>query len=1194
MSVRTGWPVSILAAVGFFVGAEDARGVGPAIHVAGRTAGARARLRPAASPSAASRPAAAALVRRGFTVDALGRVGAMVELADPPAVEVFMRSLGVSALSVGARPAPEAAAAAASAARAHVAFLDKAQRDLLGVLTGPAVGADTVYRVQRVYNGIAVRVDPAALDVIRALPGVKAVHPLVPKRLENFTSVPFIGAPQVWAGAGGGATGAGVKVGLVDTGIDYLHADLGGSQNYRSDGTYVAADWPKTAKVVGGYDFAGDGYDASGASGSTKPTPDPDPMDCNGHGTHVAGTLAGYGENADGSTFTGPWNAATPIATLGIGPGVAPGAQLYALKIFGCSGSTDLVTQAIDWAVDPNNDGNFADHLDVISMSLGSEYGVPDDPDAQAADRAAALGVIVVTAAGNSGDAYYVMNTPGIAGRGIAVAATGDPGVTYVDLRVNTPAAVAGDYDGQPALFGPALPATPISGTVVYANPNTGCSAFSNASAVKGNIAIVDRNHLDANPCNFTVKVKNAQNAGAVAVIVADDVAESFLVSMAGNDATITIPSFFISLADGVTLEAQLPTPGVNATLIKLDTADTVAYFSSRGPRSGDAILKPDIAAPGLSIFSAYAGTGNAGQFMSGTSMATPHVSGVMALLKQLHPTWTVEELKALAMNTAADDVTVYANAVPPYVGTGRSGAGRVDAAAAAVAPAVAFNADDPGLVSVSFGALEVAGTLTATKNIRVENMSGATQGYTIGFAPFASVPGVAFSFPDGTALTVPAGGSATFPVRLTATASALRHTMDPSISTTSEGYPRAWLSEQDGYVSLTPASGPALRVPIYAAARPVSTMAALQPTLGLSGASGTATLDLTGQGISTGTAYPNDILSLVSAFELVEDNPSPATSDARYLGVASDYQFQLHNGKTLADSTIYFGLALQQGWSSPVPVVADIYIDVNGDGKPDFDLTVTDFSVFSGNPVYDDVYIASLCKLSASTCSLTPLNGVTPDALDTVPMNTNVLVLPIPASDLGLTSASSRFTFYFNRATGPQVTHTFDPVHPGLAFGGAFAVAGSGQPIFPDLPAGAIQVAYTQSDYTTDAASGILLLHHHNAAGNHAEAVATEYGACAVSATTSVAASAAVGGAVTFQATPAAASCTGVASYLWDFGDGTPTSTLPSPTHVYAQGGTYTWRLVVSYGSFSTTVTGTITVERPASVVRRHLARTS
>ena len=128
-------------------------------------------------------------------------------------------------------------------------------------------------------------------------------------------------------------------------------------------------------------------------------------------------------------------------------------------------------------------------------------------------------------------------------------------------------------------------------------------------------------------------------------------------------------------------IKSQLPTPGVVASMLKESLEDVVSEFSSRGPRQGDLALKPDLAAPGFSISSAYAGSGTEAITFSGTSMATPHIAGVMALLKQLHPTWSVEQLKALAMNTANHPVFAGTNKTPPLVGPGRVGAGRVDAA---------------------------------------------------------------------------------------------------------------------------------------------------------------------------------------------------------------------------------------------------------------------------------------------------------------------------------------------------------------------------------------------------------------------------------------------------------------------------------------------------------------------------------
>ena len=138
------------------------------------------------------------------------------------------------------------------------------------------------------------------------------------------------------------------------------------------------------------------------------PHPDPNPLDCNGHGTHVAGTAAGSGVLANGTTYTGPYNATTISGNIvDVGPGVAPKADLYAIRVFGCDGSTDVTVDAIEWAVD--ND------MDVINMSLGSSFGTADDPSAVASTNAAKAGVIVVTSAGNSGPNQYITGSPGTA-----------------------------------------------------------------------------------------------------------------------------------------------------------------------------------------------------------------------------------------------------------------------------------------------------------------------------------------------------------------------------------------------------------------------------------------------------------------------------------------------------------------------------------------------------------------------------------------------------------------------------------------------------------------------------------------------------------------------------------------------------------------------------------------------------------
>src|SRR6185369_10584904 len=433
-------------------------------------------------------------------------------------------------------------------------------------------------------------------------------------------------------------------------------AYTGNNRNIIEPGTFP------TAKVVGGKDFAGDAY-----TGTNTPVPDPDPLDCNGHGSHVAGTAAGLGVNGDGTTFLGPYDNTTPFSSFLIGPGVAPRADIYALKIFGCARSTGLTTQAINFAVDPNGDGDPSDHLDVINMSLGGNFGTSTDSSAVASSNAALAGVIVVAAAGNAGDTHYIVSSPATSTRTIAVANIVDVGNQNAALQVNSPGAIAGNKAAFPAAFNPVVASTTnITGNIKLANDGStaiipgspagtvgtttdACQTFP-AGFFTGQLALVDR----GGGCGFTVKVKNAQDAGATGVIVANNAAGTL--SMGGLDPTITILSLSITLADGNAIKAQLA-GGVNATLRITTLADTVSASTSRGSRRFDSGAKPDISAPGTTIISTGMGTGNQPLTNSGTSMATPHITGSMALLRQLHPDWSVAELKALVMNTANHDL---------------------------------------------------------------------------------------------------------------------------------------------------------------------------------------------------------------------------------------------------------------------------------------------------------------------------------------------------------------------------------------------------------------------------------------------------------------------------------------------------------------------------------------------------------
>jgi len=234
------------------------------------------------------------------------------------------------------------------------------------------------------FNGIALNVSASEINEIEKIRGIKRVTPNYEVKAMLMDSVSQINADDVWLLDEDGnncdetgkdcLTGKGVTIGIIDTGVDYTHGDLGGCLG-------------EGCKVIGGYDFVNN---------------DNDPMDDHGHGTHCAGIAAGNG----------------------VLKGLAPDAQIYAYKVLdsGGSGYSSNIIFAIERSVDPNQDGNFSDHLDVISMSLGG-FGNPDDPLSLAVDNAVDNGVIAVIAAGNDGPREQTIGSPGTARKAITVGA---------------------------------------------------------------------------------------------------------------------------------------------------------------------------------------------------------------------------------------------------------------------------------------------------------------------------------------------------------------------------------------------------------------------------------------------------------------------------------------------------------------------------------------------------------------------------------------------------------------------------------------------------------------------------------------------------------------------------------------------------------------------------------------------------
>jgi hypothetical protein len=588
---------------------------------------------------------------------------------------------------------------------------------------------------------------------------------------------------------------------------------------------------------------------------------------------------------------------------------MAPEATLYALKVFGCDGSTLVTVEAIEWALDPNGDGSIDDHLDVINMSLGSDFGQPNDPTAIASDNAMAAGMLVVSAAGNDSDVPYVHGSPAASRRGISVAASIDGGVTVGAIVVNTPESIAGQYEAAEASITPPLDETgPLSGDLVVAEPLDACGSVDNGDAVAGNIAYIQRG-----TCTFAEKILNAQAAGAVAVLVFNNV-EGPPIVMGGDDTGIEIPAVMVSLEDGnLILDTINAGETVNVTfdpstvIPKPELADMLADFTSRGPRGQD-LFGPDVAAPGFSIDSAAVGTGFAGVLNSGTSMATPHTAGLVALMRQAHPGASTQTIKTMLMNTTRDTNGVYP--------TTRMGTGVIQAQEALAADAFASPA------GVSFRRINPLTTKTVTRTVAVRVLSGEGRTYAVDHSAIQEAPGVSVSVPDS--VTVGPRSVARFQIEIT---------LDPTAMTADDGFFSQ--TEVDGIVTLTSGDS-SLRV---------GYMAVVDPASDISGTSGSAgTVEFVNDGASTG---------FVDTFTRITNG----TGSVAAVGVRS-----------LDDlTTIEFGVASRKAWDALSRREIDMFIDTDEDGTDDYLLIAADLGYLQEAPATGTV-VTALINLADGT----------------------------------------------------------------------------------------------------------------------------------------------------------------------------------------------------------------------------------
>jgi len=892
-------------------------------------------------------------------------------------------------------------------------------------------GGKVLSHLHSALNGMSIEISRHQLAALRAMPGVVSVQHVGQYQRNNSTSVPLIGAPQAWQ-ALGQYQGQGVKLAVIDTGIDYTHANFGGPGTVaaylgaKASNTQPANPaWfgPSAPKVKGGIDLVGDAY-----NGANTPVPDANPLDCStttgssGHGTHVAGTATGFGVKADGSTYGGPYNAAayTPGA-FRIGPGVAPKADLYAVRVFGCSGSTNVVAEAIDWAV--------ANGMNVISMSLGSDFGVTANgnqgslAEGTAVANAVAAGIVVVAASGNAGPTPYITSSPAVYPGAISVAAS--------DALAAVPVASL-------SLTGVATPLTvQNSNAAAYANGSVwpvvvlrnangtvslGCDPKEYDKTQNGGIDITGKLVVTVRgTCARTFRAGAAQHFGAAAAAMIDTSASSYPPyegPIPGGAATpndgniyepVTIPFFGVLASNGTTLTGPTggPAPATatanSAGMLANPGFDKVASFSSAGPRIGDSALHPGVSAPGVSTVSAASGTGNAFSVLSGTSMATPHIAGLAALVKQANPSWPVADLRAAIVQTASP------NLMPDY-SPRNEGAGLAQAFAAVTTQAVVRTPDE----SLSFGFADLLTDFSATKQVTVHNASSKAVQFNISVTKSVGPAGVTVTTPAS--VIVNANSDAQFPVTLAVPASA--------------GADSTNFQDVGGYVQLTPANSRLngnvkLSVPYYLVTHGRANLAASM--------SGNTVL-VSNAGSALPTATPG-------FFTLGQYQPVPqgiTQNDVRAVGTA------------LSGSNVIFALNTHNRISTTLAYQEiDICIDTSGGAgfTPNKLLIGINGKAFGQST---NTYMTAIFPTDAN-CNINGGGSLLFALTQPTDGSTFRMAVPRGASGLGLTANNPRFkyrvNYYGTDSFGAAMPGTgfFNAFTPALSFTGAGPVAANG-----------------------------------------------------------------------------------------------------------------------------------------------------
>lgn len=642
--------------------------------------------------------------------------------------------------------------------QAYLNELDQARTDMLGEISdriGRPVSPTYVYRLAN--NGFAAEMTPAEAEAVARMPGVADVHRDYELELHTDAGPEWIGAPAIWDGTGVPATatssdsmGEGIVFGIIDTGIaidnpsfaetdpvdGYTHTNPLGSGNYIGlCATGEANEGDCNAKLIGLR-----GYESVGGN----------PVDAQGHGSHVAGTAAGNHVNltVNGQQITIQ--------------GVAPRGNIIAYNA--CCTASALSAAMDDILVDYDQLNQSGSVPMVVNYSIGANVQL--DPwerfDGQGFLAMREAGIFVASSAGNSGSGEATVGSPAVAPWVATVAnSTHDRVIGATVVSVTGPGTVPAELEDMASVeagSGPEVqPFSDVDAVfagAVESDNDEACSAFSDSSAFTDSVAVVRRG-----TCAFQDKFANVSDAGAVFVLMVNNEAGSPITM--GFEDPPSIPGVMVSQTDGEGVIDWLNDNGGGTLSLVTgainhdpDAADQLNFSSSRGPvLSVPSVIGPDLTAPGTNIIAPVASSGGEAQYAAytGTSMASPHVAGSAGLLWGVHSDWSAAEVQSALMMTAERGLTDFDGSDTNILGIG---AGRVDLNKAARAGFVlhedgtAFdaanpaNGGDPGALNLpSFSTSECGDSCSFTRTL---TGTGTAVNYD-----------VSVNTPDGVTMTV-------------------------------------------------------------------------------------------------------------------------------------------------------------------------------------------------------------------------------------------------------------------------------------------------------------------------------------------------------------------------------------------------------------------------------------------------------